>query len=271
MRFREDGGGLLADKVAVVSGVGSGLGRSIAVTYADEGASVVLAARNAERLDQVAAEIDSAGGSAIAVPTDVSRPDECARLVQRAVDEYGRLDVVVNNGHHQGDFALLAESDVDEWDRVFAVNLHGPMRIVQAAIPIMRHQGTGKIINVNSGAVISSKPTLGAYSASKAALASVTKTLALELGGFGIRVNGIYVSSMIGDNVVEWGTSVAEAEGITFDEWLARKSASEFATGTMPHPDEVAGVALFLASDMSCSVTGHLLSANNGQWVEGNQ
>ena len=271
MKFREDGSGLLAGKVAIVSGVGTGLGRSIAVTLADEGASLVLAARNTERLDQIAAEISGSGGSAIAVPTDVSRPEQCARLVERAVDHYGRLDILVNNGHHQGDFTMLEASNVDEWESIFAVNLYGPMRIIQAAVPTMRAQGNGKIINVNSGAVISNKPTLGAYSASKAGLASITKTLALELGRSGIRVNGIYVSSMVGDNVVDWGTRVAEAEGITFDEWLARKSEAEFATGTMPRPDEVAGVALFLASDMSCAVTGHLLSANNGQWVEGNQ
>jgi NAD(P)-dependent dehydrogenase (short-subunit alcohol dehydrogenase family) len=271
MRFREDGAGLLAGKVAIVSGVGTGLGRSIAMTLADEGAHLVLAARNGDRLDRVAAEITSAGGVAVAAPTDVSIADQCARVVNRVVDEFGRLDILVNNGHHQGDFTLLADSNVDDWEQVFAVNLYGPMRIIQAAVPIMRGQGDGKIVNVNSGAVISNKPTLGAYSASKAGLASVTKTLALELGRSGIRVNGIYVSSMVGDNVVEWGTSVAEAEGITFDEWLARKSEAEFATGTMPLPDDVAGVALFLASDMSRTVTGQLLSANNGQWVEGNQ
>jgi NAD(P)-dependent dehydrogenase (short-subunit alcohol dehydrogenase family) len=271
VRFREDGRGLVEGKVAIVSGVGTGLGRSIATTLADEGARLVLAARNRARIEEIAAEIADAGGSAIAVPTDVSVADECTRLVDRAVDEFGRLDIVVNNGHHQGDFTELADSKIDDWESVFAVNLYGPMRIIQAAIPLMRAQGDGKIVNVNSGAVISSKPTLGAYSASKAGLASVTKTLALELGRSGIRVNGIYVSSMVGDNVVEWGTSVAEAEGTTFDEWLARKSEAEFATGTMPRPDEVAGVALFLASDMSCTVTGQLLSANNGQWVEGNQ
>jgi NAD(P)-dependent dehydrogenase (short-subunit alcohol dehydrogenase family) len=271
MRFREHGRGLLDGKVAIVSGVGTGLGRSIAMTLADEGARLVLAARTGDRLDHVAAEITNAGGVAIAAPTDVSVAEQCARLVDRAVEAFGRLDVVVNNGHHQGDFTLLEESNVDDWERVFAVNLYGPMRIIQAAIPIMRREGGGKIVNVNSGAVISNKPTLGAYSASKAGLASITKTLALELGRSGIRVNGIYVSSMVGDNVVDWGTTMAEAEGITFDEWLARKSEAEFATGTMPTPDEVAGVALFLASDMSCTVTGQLLSANNGQWVEGNQ
>jgi NAD(P)-dependent dehydrogenase (short-subunit alcohol dehydrogenase family) len=271
VKFRESGRGLLADKVAVVSGVGTGLGRSISVTLADEGASVVLAARNAKRLDHVVAEIKGAGGSAIAVPTDVSRPEQCARLVKRAVDAFGRLDIVVNNGHHQGDFTMLEESNVGDWESIFAVNVYGPMRIIQAAIATMRAQGDGRIINVNSGAVISNKPTLGAYSASKAGLASITKTLALELGRSGIRVNGIYVSSMVGDNVVNWGTRMAEAEGITFDEWLARKSEAEFATGTMPLPDEVAGVVLFLASDMSRSVTGQMLSANNGQWVEGNQ
>ena len=163
-------------------------------------------------------------------------------------------------------------SIVDDWESVFAVNVYGPMRIIQAAIPIMRALGRRQDRQCQFGCRHQqSKPTLGAYSASKAGLASITKTLALELGRSGIRVNGIYVSSMVGDNVVEWGTRMAEAEGITFDEWLARKSETEFATGTMPRPDEVAGVALFLASDMSCTVTGHLISANNGQWVEGNQ
>ena len=201
----------------------------------------------------------------------MSVAEQCAQLVERAVDEFGQLDILVNNGHHQGDFTELAASRIDDWETIFAVNLYGPMRIIQAAIPHMRAQGDGKIINVNSGAVISNKPTLGVYSASKAGLASVTKTLALELGRSGIRVNGIYVSSMLGDNVVEWGSRVAEAEGATFDEWLARKSEAEFATGAMPLPDDVAGVALFLASEMSRTVTGQLLSANNGQWVEGNQ
>jgi NAD(P)-dependent dehydrogenase (short-subunit alcohol dehydrogenase family) len=271
VRFRDDGRGLVEGKVAIVSGVGTGLGRSIAIALAEEGAQVVLAARNGARLEGIAAEITGMGGNALAVSTDVSVAGECAQLVDRAVDEFGCIDVVVNNGHHQGDFTELAESRIDDWESVFAVNLYGPMRIIQAAIPVMRARGHGKIVNVNSGAVISNKPTLGAYSASKAALASVTKTLALELGRSGIRVNGIYVSSMVGDNVVEWGMRVAAAEGISFDEWLARKSEAEFATGTMPRPDEVAGVVLFLASDMSCTVTGQLLSANNGQWVEGNQ
>ena len=263
--------GLLENRIAIVSGVGTGLGRSIADRLAGEGASVVLAARDGERLDRVAAEIAETGRSALAVPTDVSKVDQCSRLVERAVDEYGRLDIIVNNGHHQGDFTLLEESDVDRWDDVFAVNLYGPMRIIQAAIPHLRAQRGGAIVNINSGAVISSKPTLGAYSASKAGLASITKTLALELGRAGVRVNGIYVSSMHGDNVRDWGRSVAEAEGITFDEWFTRKSEAEFATGTMPLPDEVAGVALFLCSDMSITVTGQMISANNGQWVEGNQ
>jgi NAD(P)-dependent dehydrogenase (short-subunit alcohol dehydrogenase family) len=271
MTFHQPGTKLLEGKVAIVSGVGSGLGRSIAVMLAAEGASVVLAARNLARLDEVADEICAAGGHAVTAPTDVSVPEQCAALVDRAVGEYGRLDVLVNNGHHQGDFTPLERSNVDDWDAVFAVNLFGPMRIIQAAIPVMRAQGDGRIVNVNSGAVISSKPTLGAYTASKSGLASITKTLALELGRDGIRVNGIYVSSMYGDNVKDWGTRVAEDEGISFDEWFARKSEAEFATGTMPLPDEVAAVALFLASDLSRSVTGQMMSANNGQWVEGNQ
>jgi NAD(P)-dependent dehydrogenase (short-subunit alcohol dehydrogenase family) len=271
MSQRDRRGRLLDGKVAIVSGVGSGLGRSIAVALAVEGASVVVAARDIERITAVADEINEVGESAIAIATDVSRADECERLVEHAKTEYDRLDIVVNNGHHQGDFTALEHSDVGGWEAVMAVNLYGPMRIIQAAIPIMKNQGDGRIVNVNSGAVISSKPTLGAYSASKAGLASVTKTLALEVGRSGIRVNGVYVSSMVGSNVVEWGTRVAESEGLSFADWFARKCEAEFATGTMPHPDDVAAVVLFLASDLSRSVTGQMLSANNGQWVEGNQ
>ncbi len=271
MTSREGRGGLADEQVAIVSGVGPGLGRAIAFALALEGAAVVLAARNEQRLQEIATEIRQAGGSALVVPTDVTRPADCGQLVEHAVSEYGRVDILVNNGHHQGDFTPLETSDLEQWDDVFAVNLFGPLRIVQAVVPVMRRNGGGRIVNVNSGAVISSKPTLGAYSASKAGLASVTKTLALELGRSGIRVNGVYVSSMVGDNVKEWGARVAAEEGITFDEWFHRKSSGEFATGTMPLPDEVAGTVVFLASDLSRSVTGQMISANNGQWVEGNQ
>jgi NAD(P)-dependent dehydrogenase (short-subunit alcohol dehydrogenase family) len=264
-------GGLVTGKVAVVSGVGPGLGRSIALALAREGASVVLAARDRARLEAIRDEIECLGGQGVAVPTDVTIAAQADRLLADALERFGTVDILVNNGHHQGDFTRLEESDLEGWSDIFGVNLYGPMRLTQGVLPAMRDAGSGCILNVNSGAVISSKPTLGAYSASKSALASVTKTLALEVGRYGIRVNGIYVSSMIGDNVASWGKSQADRLGITFDEWLAKKSADEFALERMPTTDDVADAALFLVSPLARAVTGQILSVNNGQWVEGAQ
>jgi len=262
---------LLADKVAIVSGVGPGLGRSIAIAFAREGASVMMGARTEATLEAVAAEIDAEGGTVAWRRCDISEPDDCRAIVEATAERFGAVNVLVNSGHHKGDFIAIENSDLDTWGSVFAVNLIGPTRLVQAAIPHMRAQRDGRIVNVNSGAVISSNPGLGAYAASKSALASATKVLAQELGRDGIRVNGVYVSSMIGENILEFGETVAADQGITVDEWLAAKSAREFALGVMPHPDDIADVVVFLASDLSRSLTGQNISANNGQWVTGVQ
>jgi NAD(P)-dependent dehydrogenase (short-subunit alcohol dehydrogenase family) len=262
---------LLKGKVAIVSGVGSGLGRSIALSFAREGAAVALGARTESMLRKVADEITNAGGRAWWSRLDVSDPASPPAFVDGVVDAFGQIDVLVNNGHHKGDFTPLVESNVDEWPAIMAVNLTGPMRLMQACVPHMRARGGGSIINVNSGAAVNSNPTLGAYSASKSALASVTRTLALEVGPEDIRVNGVYVSSMVGDNVFEWGATMAEQEGISLDEWFERKQRTEFALGRMPTPDAIAGVMVFVASDLACTVTGQNISANNGQWVVGPQ
>ncbi len=263
--------GLLDGRVAIVSGVGSGLGRSIAVRMAEEGAAVALGARTESMLEEVAAEIDKAGGRTWWQRLDVADPASIRSFVDGAAAALGGLDVLVNNGHHKGDFRMLVDSDVDGWGDIMAVNLTGPMRMIQAAMPHLRARGGGSIVNVNSGAAVNSNPTLGAYSASKSALASITRTLANEVGGHNVRVNGVYVSSMVGDNIVEWGTGQAESEGISFDAWFERKQQAEFALHRMPTPHEVAGTILFLASDLAATVTGHNLSANNGQWVVGPQ
>jgi NAD(P)-dependent dehydrogenase (short-subunit alcohol dehydrogenase family) len=262
---------LLKGKVAIVSGVGPGLGRSIALALAREGASVAMGARTPSMLESVAAEIETAGGCAVWRRTDISAPDDCRALVDVAAEAFGGVDVLVNSGHHKGDFTPIATSDVDTWCEVFDVNLFGPMRLVQAVVPLMRAAGDGSIVNINSGAVISSNPGLGAYAASKSGLASATRVLAQELGRDGIRVNGVYVSSMLGDNILEFGEGEAVKRGITVEQWLADKSSSEFALGRMPHPDDVADAVVFLACRLSRTLTGQNISANNGQWVTGPQ
>jgi NAD(P)-dependent dehydrogenase (short-subunit alcohol dehydrogenase family) len=257
--------------VAIVSGVGTGLGRSIALALAREGASVALAARTESLLESVATEVEQTGAEAWWQRFDISDPDAAPSFVEGVSAHFGRIDILVNNGHHKGDFLPLAQTDVNSWSDIFAVNTFGPMRLIQQVLPVMRRIGGGSVVNVNSGAAVNSNPGLGAYSASKSGLASLTRTLALEAGVDNIRVNGLYVSSMVGDNVHSWGAEVAEAQGITFDEWFEKKQREEFALQRMPTPDEIADVVLFLASDLARSMTGQNISANNGQWVVGPQ
>jgi NAD(P)-dependent dehydrogenase (short-subunit alcohol dehydrogenase family) len=159
-------------KVAVVSGVGPGMGRSIALGLARGGVDVVLAARRAERLEAVAAEVRALGREPLVVPTDITDRDACQRLVAAAEERFGGIDVLVQNGHHEGDWQRVVDADPDVWRGIFDVNLFGALHLVQAVVPVMGERGGGSIILVNSGAAVRTPATMGAYSTSKAALAA---------------------------------------------------------------------------------------------------
>ena len=161
--------GLLDGKAAIVSGVGSGLGRSIALALAREGAAVALGARTESYLETVAKEIEVLGRQVWWRRLDVADPSSIDMFVVGAAAAFGGLNVLVNNGHHKGDFLPLVESNVSRWPDILAVNLTGPMRMIQAAVPHLRGRGGGSIVNVNSGAAVNSNRGLGAYSASKSA------------------------------------------------------------------------------------------------------
>jgi NAD(P)-dependent dehydrogenase (short-subunit alcohol dehydrogenase family) len=258
-------GRLLAGRVAIVTGVGPGMGRSIALRFAQHGASVVLGARNASRLEDVSAEIKELGGESLAVSCDIADPASCAALVQQAVDSFGTVDVVVQNAHHEGDWKSALDADADEWRRIMDINFFGALNLVQQAVPAMSEAG-GSIVLVNSGAAVRFPVNMGAYASSKAALAGLTRTLGLELGPRHIRVNGVFLGPVAGDNLFGLGQRAAHAAGLTLDEWIQVK-ASELPIGHLPTPDECAGSVLFLASGLSAPVTGQHLSVNGGQWV----
>jgi NAD(P)-dependent dehydrogenase (short-subunit alcohol dehydrogenase family) len=219
----------------------------------------------------VADEIEGQGHRCYWERLDVTDFAGAGAFVGNVVDRFGRIDVLINNGHHKGDFLPLSESPVEHWPDIFAVNTFGPMNLIQQVLGPMRSTGGGSIVNVNSGAAVNSTPGLGAYSASKSGLASLTRTLAQEVGPDNIRVNGVYVSSMIGDNLLSWGETVAKEQGISTEEWLEQKQRGEFALQRMPTPADIADVILFLATDLARAVTGQNISANNGQWVVGPQ
>jgi len=253
-------------KVAVVTGVGPGMGRSIALGLARGGVDVVLAARRPERLEAVAAEIRDLGREPLVVPTDITDREACQRLAEVAVQRFGGIDILVQNGHHEGDWQQVVAADPEVWRGIFDVNLFGALHLVQAAVPVMRDRGGGSIILVNSGAAVRTPASMGAYSASKAALAALTRTLAVEAGRWQIRVNGVYLGPVLGENLERLGAGAAAAAGSTVDEWLKVK-ATEMPLGFVPTPDQCAGAVLFLASDLAAAVTGQHLSVNGGQWT----
>lgn len=253
-------------KVAVVTGVGPGMGRSIAVGLAAQGLEVVLAARRAERVEAVAAEIRALGREPLVVPTDITDRDACRSLIDAATERFGGIDVLVQNGHHEGDWAPVLQADPDSWRAIFEVNLFGALHLVQAAVPRMQERGGGAVVLVNSGAALRTPPSMGAYSTSKAALANLVRTLALEVGRTGVRVNGVFLGPVEGENLSRTGAGAAEAVGTSLDAWLETKAA-EIPLGHIPTPDECAGAVLFLCSDMAAAVTGQHLSVNGGQWI----
>lgn len=260
--------GLLDGKVALVSGVGPNLGRSIALALGDEGASVVVAARTESRLESVVAELGDRGAKALGVRLDITDPASCRAALERVGEEHDQVDVLVNNAFHTGDFTPFADADMASWRHTMDVNLFGTLQLTQAALPALRRAGDGRVVVVNSMSSVRMQPRYGAYAASKAALAAATKILALELGPDGIRVNGIHPGYIWGDDVRSYFEWLAAEKGITFDE-QHRSVASEAALGYLPDADETARTVVFLASDLAKPITGQAIGVNGGHWFQG--
>jgi NAD(P)-dependent dehydrogenase (short-subunit alcohol dehydrogenase family) len=259
---------LLDGKVTLVSGAGPGLGRDVALACGREGATVVVAARTEDKVQALAAEVEAAGAPALGLRLDITDAGQCRAVVERIVEAYGRLDVLVNNAFDDGDRTPFLEADLDRWRRTTEVNLFGTLQLTQACAPQMVAQGDGRIVMVNSMSAVRIRPGWGAYTASKAGLAAVTKVLAAELGEHGVRVNGVHPGYIWGDSVETYFEYLAKEKGITAEEQY-REVASETALGYLPHSSEIAEAVVFFASDMSKPITGQALGVNAGQWFQG--
>jgi NAD(P)-dependent dehydrogenase (short-subunit alcohol dehydrogenase family) len=257
---------LLPGKVVIVSGVGPGLGQELAYGAAREGARVVLAARTAAFLDEVRGKLEAAGAEVLAVPTDITVKDQCQRLVQAALARFGRIDALINSAYTMGKVMLFEEAELERWQVPIKVNLFGSLALSQQVIAPMKAQGGGAIVMV--GTVAARKPHLKdtAYAASKAALQAAARNLALELGGYRIRVNTAMMGRMWGPNVDAQVKRVAAERGVPPDE-IKREFSARMALPEIPRDAECAGAVLFLASDYSRAITGATLDVNGGEWM----
>lgn len=245
----------LKDKVAIVSGASRGIGEAIARTFARAGAKVVLASRKQDGIDAVAQEIASEGGVAYAKATHTGRPEECEALVQAAVERFGAVDVLVNNAATNPHFGPLLSCDFGQWDKTFEVNVKGYFSLARAvAQHLMDRKAPGSIIQMASVVGGMGAPLQGIYGMTKAAVISMTKTLAMELGPAGIRVNAI------SPGLVETRFAKALVDDDTFREMILDRSALK----RVGQPNDIAGTALFLASDASAFVTGAVWKVDGG-------
>lgn len=256
---------LLRDKVIVISGVGPGMGQSLAKIAAAEGAKVGIGARNKAFLDEVVAEIEAAGGQAVAVATDVTNPDQCRALAEATEAAFGRIDGLVNSAYAHGEWLPTDVADAEEFASVFNVNCAGALRMAQACLPAMKKAGGGAIVNVSTMSTVNPFPGEGAYSAGKGGMNALTRHMAKDFGKHGIRVNVTRMGWIGGAPV--WGHIDREVAGGRDRDEVVKEITDRIPIGIIPPEEDCAKAVLFLVSDYSKVVAGASLDVNGGQYM----
>lgn len=258
----------LAGAVALVTGAGPGIGRACALALADDGADVVLAARRPESLDELATEIGrETGRRIVAVPTDISHLEQCRAAVDRAVAEFGRVDVVVNVATHGGSpSAPVVEIDWDDYLASVQVNVIGTMEICRAAARHMVDHGGGSIVNISALSATTLMADMARYTSTKGAMESMSKTMAKEVGPAGVRVNIVTPGMTAGPPLDAMFERMAVAQSRTPAEVSARFAAGA-ALRRHVEADDIAEAVRFLASPRARNITGQEIQVTAGQHI----
>ncbi|MFQ6015903.1 MAG: SDR family NAD(P)-dependent oxidoreductase [Anaerolineae bacterium] len=252
----------LEGKVAVITGGGRGIGRSIALAFARQGARVVVAARTRSQLESVCQEVAGFGGKGMAVPCDVTNRTEIEQLVDRTHQEWGAIDILVNNAGIAVS-SKTVEMDDDLWEKVLRVNLTAPFYCTKAVLPDMIERRQGRIINIASTAAKVGLRYTAAYTASKHGLLGFTRALALEMVRYNVTVNAICPGWVATDMTFAGAENISEKTGMSKEEAL-QTLARMCPQNRLMEPDEVAHVAVMLASDEARGITGQAINVDGG-------
>ncbi|HKP87432.1 MAG TPA: SDR family oxidoreductase [Blastocatellia bacterium] len=253
----------LDGKVSIITGGGRGIGRAIALRFAAEGAAVVVSGTRKEALDRVAQEVRERGGRALAIASDVADEADVERLVAATLDEFGRVDILVNNAGIAGPTALATDVTREDWDRTLAVNLTGAFLCAKHVLPHLIKQRGGRIINITSIAGLRAYAWRSPYSASKWAMIGLTQTLAEEAGRYDITVNAIAPGPVRGPRIESVIRNRAAQLGRPFED-VEREYVEPTALKRMVEEEDIAAMAVFLASEEGRNITGDTINISGG-------
>ncbi|MGJ3507828.1 SDR family oxidoreductase [Enemella sp. A6] len=257
--------GMLDDKVVVVSGIGPGLGQALARRAADHGAAgVVLASRTQENLDELSAKLNEAGGKALAVRTDITNPDDVQNLVRATLDEFGRVDAVINNAFVMPPMSGLTNMDEEATRKSIDVTLYGSLRVTSAFTPALI-ESQGSVLFVNSVVIRHTRVGYGPYRIAKAALEAAAQNLATELGPRGVRVNSIAPGWIGGHTLERAFDKMSQARGVSREQ-IEEEILATIDLRRFPMPDDIADAGLFLCSPLAHAITKQTLEVSCGEF-----
>ncbi|MGH2554841.1 MAG: SDR family NAD(P)-dependent oxidoreductase [Actinomycetota bacterium] len=247
---------VLQGKTAIVTGGSKGIGKAVARAFSQAGANVALAARGLEDLERAVKEIEAAGGRALGVPTDVTDPEQVQNLVDRTMNEFGAVDILVNNAGAAPFLSTVDQIRLEGFDKYFRINFYGALHCTKAVAPVLLAKRDGCVLNIASVAGFIASPGLSYYASAKAALISLTRTMAQEWAAYGVRVNAL-APGWIETDMNEQARQIMPE----FD----RQVLESIPLGRWGTPDDVAGAALFMCSPAASFITGSVLVLDGGQ------